>query len=180
AAKCDITALQNRSKTATTALLRGELNRLVRRLEQHVERLDKEIERRVGEDPQLYRKAEILTSIPGIGRVTALALMAGMDELGSCSGKQAAMLAGLAPIANDSGARTGRRSIRAGRPAPRRALYMAALSACRYNPALARFADTLKAAGKPAKVILVAVMRKLLVLANCLLSHDRLWTPNPP
>ncbi|TAU79023.1 IS110 family transposase, partial [Rhizobium ruizarguesonis] len=55
-----------------------------------------------------------------------------------------------------------------------------ALSACRYNPALARFADTLKAAGKPAKVILVAVMRKLLVLANCLLSHDRLWTPNPP
>ncbi|RWX21644.1 transposase, partial [Rhizobium leguminosarum] len=101
-------------------------------------------------------------------------------ELGSCSGKQAAMLAGLAPIANDSGARTGRRSIRAGRPAPRRALYMAALSACRYNPTLARFADTLKAAGKPAKVILVAVMRKLLVLANCLLSRDRLWTPNPP
>ncbi|MGO7748708.1 transposase, partial [Rhizobium ruizarguesonis] len=68
------------------------LNRLVRRLEQHVERLDKEIERCVGEDPQLCRKAEILTSIPGIGRVTALALMAGMDELGSCSGKQAAML----------------------------------------------------------------------------------------
>ncbi len=180
AAKDDLTALQNRSKTATTAVLRGELNRLVRRLEQHIDRLDKEIERYVGKDPQLCRKAEILTSIPGIGRITALALMAGMDELGSCSGKQAAMLAGLAPIANDSGARTGRRSIRAGRPAPRRALYMAALSACRYNPALARFAETLKAAGKPAKVVLVAIMRKLLVLANCLLSQDRLWTPNPP
>lgn len=180
AAKGEITALENRAKTATTAFLRGELSRRVKSLERHVDRLDKEIERRVDEDPQLARKVEILTSIPGIGRITAWALMAGMDELGNCSGKQAAMLAGLAPIANDSGARTGRRSIRAGRPAPRRALYMAALSARRYNPALSRFAQPLQAAGKPPKVILVAVMRKLVVLANCLLAHDRLWTPNPP
>lgn len=180
AAKGEITALENRARTATTAFLRGELSRRVKSLERHVDRLDKEIERRIDEDPQLCRKVGILTSIPGIGRITAWALMAGMDELGNCSGKQAAMLAGLAPIANDSGARTGRRSIRAGRPAPRRALYMAALSARRYNPALTRFAKTLQAAGKPPKVILVAVMRKLVVLANCLLAQDRLWTPNPP
>lgn len=180
AAKGEITALQNRATTATTAFLRGELSRRVKGLERHVDRLDDEIERCVGEDPDLCRKVEILTSIPGIGRITAWALMAGMDELGTCSGKQAAMLAGLAPIANDSGARTGRRSIRAGRPAPRRALYMAALSARRFNPALSRFAKTLEAAGKPPKVILVAVMRKLVVLANCLLTHDRLWTSNPP
>ena len=180
AAKIEITALQNRAGTAETAFLRSELSRRVKSLERHVDRLDAEIERRIGEDPQLARKLEILTSIPGIGRITAWALMAGMAELGRCSGKQAAMLAGLAPIANDSGARTGRRSIRAGRPAPRRALYMAALSARRYNPALTRFARTLQAAGKPPKVILDAVMRKLLVLANCLLAHDSLWTPNPP
>lgn len=180
AAKGEITALENRAGAAQTAFLRGELSRRVKSLERHVDRLDAEIERRIGEDPRLHRKLEILTSIPGIGRITAWALMAGMDELGQCSGKQAAMLAGLAPIANDSGARTGKRSIRAGRPAPRRALYMAALSARRYNPTLTRFARTLEAAGKPAKVILVAVMRKLLVLANCLLTHDRLWTPNPP
>lgn len=180
AAKGEITALENRARTAATAFLRGELSRRVKSLERHVDRLDDEIERQIGEDPELCRKVEILTSIPGIGRITAWALMAGMDELGNCSGKQAAMLAGLAPIANDSGARTGRRSIRAGRPAPRRALYMAALSARRYNPALTRFAKTLQAAGKPAKVILVAVMRKLVALANCLLAQDRLWTPNPP
>jgi transposase len=176
----EITALKNRKSAADTAFLRTELARLIKRMERHVERLDQEIGRRVDEDPGLCRKAKILTSIPGIGRITALALIAGLDELGACSGKQAAMLAGVAPVANDSGARQGRRSIRAGRPAPRRALYMAALSACRYNPALARFAQTLRAAGKPPKVILVAVMRKLVVLANCLLAHDRLWTPSPP
>ena len=118
AAKGEITAFKNRGKAAGTAFLRKELSRLVERLEQHVQRLDDEIERRVGEVCELRRKAEILTSIPGIGRITALALMAGMAELGRCSGKQAAMLAGIAPVANDSGARTGRRSIRAGRPAP--------------------------------------------------------------
>lgn len=180
AAKGEITALENRATTATTAFLRGELSRRVRSLERHVDRLDDEIERCIGADPELCRKVEILTSIPGIGRITAWALMAGMDELGRCSGKQAAMLAGLAPIANDSGARTGRRSIRAGRPAPRRALYMAALSARRYNPALARFAKTLEAAGKPPKVILVAVMRKLVVLANTLVTQNRLWSPIAP
>lgn len=180
AAMDEIVALKNRGKAAESAFLRAELSRLIGVLERHVERLDGEIERRVGEDQELCRKAEILTSIPGIGRITAWALMAGMSELGRCSGKQVAMLAGLAPIANDSGARTGRRSIRAGRPAPRRALYMAALSARRYNPALAHFAKTLEAAGKPAKVVLVAVMRKLIVLANCLLAHNRTWTPMQP
>ncbi|MDO9418214.1 IS110 family transposase [Pararhizobium sp.] len=180
AAQDGITALKNRYKAAATAFLRTELSRLVKVLEQHVRRLDGEIEACIGKNPELVRKAEILTSIPGIGRITALALMAGMRELGACSGKQAAMLAGVAPLANDSGARTGRRSIRAGRPAPRRALYMAALSARRCNPALASFAKTLEALGKPAKVILVAVMRKLVVLANCLLTQDRIWTPTPP
>jgi transposase len=180
AALVELTALKNRLKAAGTALLRGELSRLIQVLQRHVERLDDAIERRIGEEPDLCRKAEILTSIPGVGRTTAAALISGMDELGSCSGKQAAMLAGVAPIANESGARAGRRSIRAGRPAPRRALYMAALAAKRYNPALAVFARTLQAAGKPPKVILVAIMRKLIVLANSLLAQNRLWQPAPP
>ena len=77
AAQGEITAFKNRSKAAATAFLRAELSRMVKRLEQHVQRLDAEIERRIGKDPQLSRKAEILTSIPGIGRITAMALMAG-------------------------------------------------------------------------------------------------------
>ena len=179
-AQGELTVVKNRCKAADTAFLRAELRRVMRALEQDVERLDREIERRITAQPDLCRKAEILTSVPGIGRITAAALIAGMDELGACSGKQAAMLAGLAPLADESGERRGRRSIRAGRPAPRRALYMAALSAQRYNPALAVFAKTLKAAGKPPKVILVAIMRKLVVLANALLAQNRLWTPTRP
>lgn len=179
-AQGELTALKNRRQAAETSFLRAELCRLIAVVERHVERLDGEIERRIAAQPDLCRKAEILTSVPGIGRITAAALIAGMDELGSCSAKQAAMLAGVAPIAHESGAKRGHRSIRGGRPAPRRALYMAALSARRCNPALADFARTLKAAGKPAKVILVALMRKLVVLANRLLAQDRLWTPTPP
>lgn len=179
-AQGELTALKNRCKAADIAFLRAELGRLIGVLERHVERLDDEIECRIAAQPDLCRKAEILTSVPGIGRITAAALIAGMDELGSCSAKQAAMLAGVAPIANESGERRGRRSIRGGRPAPRRALYMAALSARRCNPALSAFARTLESAGKPPKVILVAIMRKLVVLANRLLAQDRLWTPTPP
>ena len=180
AAMAELTALKNRLKASGTGFLCSELARLITVLPRHVQRLDDELERRIGEEPDLSRRAEILTSIPGIGRTTAVALISGMAELGTCSGKQAAMLAGVAPVANDSGARAGRRSIRAGRPAPRRALYMAALAATRYNPALALFAKALETAGKPPKVILVAVMRKLVVLANTLIAQDRLWQPTPP
>lgn len=180
AAMGELVALKSRLTTVDIAFLAAELRGLVQCLEGHLQRLDGEIERRIKAEPDLCRKADILTSVPGIGAVTAAALIAGMDELGRCSGKQAAMLAGVAPVANDSGPRTGQRSIRAGRSGPRRALYMAALSARRYNPALASFAKTLQAAGKPQKVILVAIMRKLLVLANSLLTQNRLWTPNAP
>jgi transposase len=180
AARAELTALNNRLEASESAFLRTELRRLAGSLDRHIDRLDSEIERCIEDNPDLRRKVEILISIPGIGPATAHALIAGLGELGQCTGKQAAMLAGLAPIANDSGPRTGRRSIRAGRAAPRRALYMAALSASRYNPHLSLFARALKAAGKPPKVILVAVMRKLVVLANTLITQNRTWTPNPP
>jgi transposase len=180
AAIAELNMLANRIKATQTSVLKAALARLARNVQKHIDWLDAEIANRIAKDPDLCRKAEILTSIPGVGPVTAQALMAGLQELGQCTGKQAAMLAGLAPVANDSGARSGTRSIRAGRPAPRRALYMAALSASRCNPALSRFAKILKAAGKPPKVVLVAIMRKLLVLANTLLTQNRLWSPNAP
>lgn len=180
AAQSDLVALKNRYRTSETAFLRAQLSILMKAMERHVGRLDAEIEDRIAAQPDLCRKARILTSVPGIGPVTAAALLAGMNELGACSGKQAAMLAGVAPIANDSGARTGKRSIHGGRPAPRRALYMAALSARRFNPGMAAFAKTLQQVGKPQKVILVAIMRKLIVLANCLLAQNRLWTVDAP
>jgi len=180
AATSERTALSNRMKTAVTAFLRKELARRLAALDTHIARLDGEIERGICAEPEMRRHADILISIPGIGAVTAASLIAGLCELGACSGKQAAMLAGLAPLACESGERAGHRAIRGGRPAPRNAIYMAALSAARHNPDLARFAERLKKAGKPNKVVLVAVMRKLIVLANTLITKNRSWTPNPP
>ena len=90
------------------------------------------------------------------------------------------MLAGLAPLACDSGKRNGPRHIRGGRQAVRNGVYMAALSAARFNPHLKRFYERLLAAGKVKKVALTAVMRKLIVLANDLIKQDRLWSPENP
>ncbi|TAW60162.1 IS110 family transposase, partial [Rhizobium ruizarguesonis] len=149
AANGERTALSNRMKTAVTAFLRKELTRRLAALDTHIARLDVEIERSIGAEPEMRRRLDILISIPGIGAVTAASLIAGLCELGACSGKQAAMLAGLAPLACESGERAGHRSIRGGRPAPRNAIYMAALSASRHNPDLAHFAERLKKAGKP-------------------------------
>jgi transposase len=174
------TALANRAGTIADRFLKAELRRRLAHLERHIGRLEAEIERRVAADPDLSRRRAVLTSIPGIGAITALALLAGLDELGQCSGKQAAMLVGLAPLACDSGGHVGRRAIRGGRADVRKAIYMAALSASRYNPDLASFANRLRRAGKPPKLVLVAVMRKLIVLANSLITENRLWTPIHP
>lgn len=180
AATAERTALANRRGAAQTAFLRAELARLWAVADRHVQRLDAEIERLIQADPELRRRQTILLSIPGIGPATAAALIAGLVELGACSGKQAAMLVGLAPVACDSGERYGRRAIKGGRAGVRSAVYMASLSASRFNPGLAAFADRLEKAGKSAKVILVAVMRKLVVLANTLITQNRLWSPIAP
>jgi transposase len=180
AATADSTALANRRAAAQTALLRTELRRLRAVVERHIQRLDAEIERLIRADPELLRRQTILQSIPGIARVTAAALIAGLAELGACSSKQVAMLAGLAPVARDSGERSGHRAIKGGRKAVRNALYMASLSASRFNPDLAAFAARLEKAGKEGKLVLTAVMRKLVVLANTLIAQNRLWTPIAP
>jgi transposase len=180
AAKAEATALANRHAAAETAFLRAELTRLRAVAQRHVQRLDAEIERRIRADPELLRRQTILLSIAGIGRATAAALIAGLAELGACSGKQITMLAGLAPVADDSGERHGHRAIKGGRKPVRNALYMAALSASRFNPDLAVFADRLQAKGKRPKVVLVAIMRKLVVLANTLVAQNRLWSPTAP
>ena len=101
--------------------------------------------------------------------------MANFPEVGSCTAKQSAMIAGLAPIADDSGDRTGQRKIRGGRASLRTGIYMAAVSAASSNAGLKAFYDRLVAKGKEHKVALAAVMRKLIVLANTLIKENRLW-----
>lgn len=177
AATAERTALTNRLASAATTFLRTELRRRIAACNRHIERLDAEIERRITDHPATARRFAILLSIPGIGPVTAVALLTGLAELGTCTAKQAALLAGLAPIANDSGERNGPRSIRGGRMLVRNTVYMAALAASRYNPDLAVFAKRLRQAGKKPKVVPIAVTRKLVVLANTLLAQDRFWSP---
>jgi transposase len=171
------TALLNQLAAATASCVKQMIRRQLKTLEPAITRLAHEIEVMIRADPALARRFAILTSIPGLGAATAAGLLANFPELGACTAKQAAMIAGLAPIADDSGSRTGERRIKGGRAGVRTGLYMAALAAARFNADMQRFYGRLRANGKKPKVALTAVMRKLLVLANTLIHEDRLWQP---
>jgi len=172
----DRTATINRSKTLTIKLLkRLAANRLLQ-IDRQIDALDAEARALVSADTSLARRLVILATMPGIGEATAIALIANMPELGEIDAKQAAALAGLAPIARQSGNWRGKSSIRGGRSHLRQALYMPALVAARFNPDLKKSYDSFIAAGKPPKVAITAVMRKLIVLANALIRDDRPWT----
>lgn len=171
------TALLNQLGAAKTTCLRRQIARQLKTLEDAIARLEAEIQRIIAADPALERRFAILISIPGLGPTAAAALLVNLPELGACTGKQAVMIAGLAPIADDSGERTAERRIKGGRASVRTGLYMAAIAAARFNADLKRFYDRLRAAGKKPKVALTAVMRKLVALANTLIREDRLWQP---
>lgn len=173
-------ALQNQLGTTTLASVRKQIGIQIHAAQKAADALAKEAIKTIKADAALARRMEILVSIPGVGQVTAIGLLANMPELGSLDAKQAGMLAGLAPVARDSGQKNSPRHIRGGRKHVRTGLYMAAMSAARYNPHLQRFHDRLIDAGKLAKVALTAVMRKLLVLANALLKEDRCWSIQTP
>jgi transposase len=174
-----VTLAQQRETTGTAAL-RAELARQLGNADRHIARLEAMIDACITADPLLARRRHILRSIPGIGQITATTLIASFAELGSLTDKQAAALAGLAPHPRDSGPVHGKRHVRGGRPGLRAALYMAALSAARCNPDLATFSKRLRANGKPPKVAIIAVARKLLALANALVRQNRTWSQIQP
>lgn len=173
----DRTAAKNRAKTIGLALLKQHNAERLRQIDRQLAAIEAEIQARIAADPVLAQRFQVLTSIPGIAAVTAFALLIDMPELGSLNPGQAASLAGLAPVTRQSGRWQGKAFIRGGRAAVRRALYMPALVALRYNPDLKAKYDHLTAAGKVPKVAITAVMRKLVVLANALLKADRIWQP---
>ncbi|HKR25546.1 MAG TPA: transposase, partial [Allosphingosinicella sp.] len=146
----------------------------------HIAALDAQIAAIIAADKNLARRHQILTSINSLGTLTANQLIATMPELGSLDNKQAASLAGLAPVARQSGQWKGKAFIRGGRVNVRQALYMPALVAARFNPDLKTKYQQLIIAGKPTKVAITAVMRKLVVTANALLKADRLWVNSLP
>ena len=155
--------------------LREQARHSVDQLGRQVDTFDGKIRELIASDPGTDQRYRILLSIPGVGPVSAAALCCWMPELGQLGNRQAAALLGVAPFARDSGRRHGTRHIRGGRQRPRNVLYMAALSAAMHNPDLQRVCRRLKAAGKSHKVAIVAVMRKLIILANVLLRDARPW-----
>lgn len=180
AAVAEQTSLKNQRSAAQSDFLKAHLAARIARLRQDIAALKAEIGTRIAADPALARRHAILTSIPGIGPVIAATLIARLSELGSCTAKQIAMLAGLAPVADDSGQRQGVRVVWGGRARVRRALYLAALSAARHNVSLSAFRNRLIDQGKPLKLAIIAVARKLAILANTLISEDRPWQPHAP
>lgn len=140
-------------------------------MEKQIAKIEALIEALLQAQTSLAHQVHRLDEIMGVGRITAVIVLATMPELGQLNRRQAAALAGLCPYNRDSGQWAGKRCISGGRPEVRRALYMAALSASRSNHLLKPFYDRLIAAGKPAKVALTAVMRKLIILMNHLLKN---------
>ncbi len=162
---------------AKSKVVRKSVQTIVDELCKEIQRIDTEIARLVKSDDQWKHKADLLQSTPGVGNVTATTLIAEVPELGQLNRQKISALIGVAPFNRDSGQFRGRRTIFGGRRAARSALYMAALSARRYNPVIRAFADRLEAQGKLPKVILVACMRKLLVILNTMVKQNSHWNP---
>jgi transposase len=169
------TALKNQHGAAEGKFLKRQLERRIDRAAKDIAALKREILRRIEADSGLARRYVILTSIPSFDFAAAATLIACLAEIGDLTAKQIGMLAGLAPIADQSGQRDGVRVIWGGRPAVRRILYLAALSAIRFNADMKAFYQRLRATGKPPKLVLIAVARKLVILANTLINQDRTW-----
>jgi transposase len=171
------TAEMNRLGLATPRVatsLRSHIAWLSKQLDQ----VDKELAELIEASPLWHAKDELLQSAPGIGPVVSRVLVSELPELGALSGKRIASLVGVAPMSRDSGRMSGTRSITGGRASVRSGLYMAILTAVRYNEPIRKFYQKLRDAGKAVKVAQVAAMRKLLVILNAMIRDNRPWDAN--
>jgi transposase len=165
------TAEINRLEHARSSKVRRSIQTVIKLLDQQIKDLDRDIEQSVRQDPNASGAADHLRQTKGIGNVTARTLVAGLPELGRTGRGPLTALVGLAPYNRDSGTIRGRRAIRGGRFLVRSALYMATLSAIRFNPVIKPYYQSLKTRGLPSKSAMVACMRKLLHHLNSRLHH---------
>lgn len=169
-----LTAEKNRLHTSPLRL-RPDVQEHVDWLEGKLKELEAEIGQMIRHSPIWREKEAILRSVPGIGPITAVTLLADLPELGTLNRQKIAALVGVAPFNKDSGPRRGKRRIFGGRASVRRTLYMGTLVATRFNPVIRRFYQNLIQRGKPTKVALTACMRKLLVILNAMLRNGEPW-----
>lgn len=175
----DRVTARTRMQVLTQTLLKRHLTERLTQIEKQIAQVERAIMELITGEEDLRVRFEILVSIPGISTVTAFSMLIEMPELGVMSGKQAACLAGLAPISRQSGNWQGKERIQGGRAFLRRTMYMPALCTIRHNLKFKEKYDQLVKAGKPPKVALTAIMRKLIVLANALLRDGRKWSESP-
>jgi transposase len=169
------TAESNRLGQATSPRIKASIRAVLTTIEKQIASIDDDLDDRIKRSPVWKEKEDLLTSVPGVGPLTARTLLACLPELGTISRQAIAALVGVAPFNRDSGLMRGKRTIWGGRAAVRSALYMAALVASRYNPIVKTYYAKLLAAGKPKKLALVACMRKLLVTLNAMLRTRTPW-----
>jgi len=169
----DRVAYKNRLAAPGAEPVKAMLREVIKCLDKQIAAIEAKAKALVAAQPQLVRDAASLCSIEGVGPTIATALLALMPELGTLNRRQAAALAGFAPHPNQSGARDGYRKTRGGRPEVKTTLFMAALSATNSQKAMGQFYQRLVGAGKKKKVALVAVMRKIIVIANARLRESR-------
>ncbi len=168
------TAEQNRLATVLP-VVQSHIRQHLTWLAQELDTLEQEIDDQIHHHPDWQAKAETLQSTPGVGRITAFTLVAGLPELGRLNRKQIAALVGVAPMNHDSGRHRGKRFVQGGRAEIRSVLYMATLTATRFNPVIKAFYERLLKVGKEKKVALTACMRKLLTILNAMLKHSQAW-----
>ena len=156
---------------------RTMIGKIIRVLDQQREDLDRRIAELIESDDDWRNKRDLLISVPGVGATTASQLVADLPELGKLNRQRIAALVGVAPMNRDSGAMRGKRTIFGGRTTVRCALYMATFAATKFNPTIRVFAERLKNAGKPFKVVIVAAMRKLLTILNIMIRENQPWNP---
>jgi transposase len=171
-----ITAERNRCSTAPPQV-KEYIKHNIAQLVQQRDALEAELEHRMRENAAWRAKADLLESAPGVGPVTSSALVSCLPELGTLNRKAIAALVGVAPLNSDSGKFRGKRKVWGGRADVRAVLYMATLTATRWNPRIREFYNRLLDAGKPKKVALTACMRKLLTILNAMLNQGKPWDP---
>jgi len=173
------TAESNRSLRTESLLAKRQIMVLLRLLDRQIKELDKALQAQIAAFPEFRAKVDLLLSIPGIGPVVALTLVAELPELGAIQDGALSALVGLAPMNNDSGQRLRRAKCKGGRKSVRTVLYLAAMAARRFNKPIAAFYERLVARGKPKLVALNAAMRKLLLIANHIMASGKPWVELP-
>ena len=167
-------AEQNRLETAHSCM-RRDIQKHVDSLNRQIQKIEEKLASLIAESETLRERSDALRSVPGVGPVLSTTLIAELPELGLLSNRKIASLVGVAPFPDDSGPRTGKRSIRGGRNSVRRVLYMATVSATRSNPVIRTYYQSLCSRGKLKKVALIAAARKLLITLNAIIKNKSSW-----